>query len=65
MVSVGDAFLLSTPTGRSFGAVLAVDRGREAAIVRSQAGEYGVASIAAIEHWKAALVSQSTEVRTA
>lgn len=63
MVKVGDAFLLPTPTGYSFGAVLGVDHLREAAVVRSQAGEYGLASIPAVEHWKEELARIGAEVK--
>lgn len=67
MVSVrtADAFLLPTPNGYAFGAVLQVDHRRELAIVRTQAGEYAEASLVAVRSWKETLARIATEVQTA
>lgn len=58
----GDAFLMQTPTGYAFGAVVTSDEARDVAFVVFQSGAIGTAPPSLIRYGMQALATMATEV---
>jgi hypothetical protein len=65
MVSLqpGDAFLMQTPTGFAFGAVIAADEKRDVAFVIFQSGASGTAASPLVRYGMQVLATMATEVK--